>query len=211
MIPANLNLFIPQGADCSLTITVLQGEPMKAATDVAADSLSIPLVKPITAALPLGTRLMFGEAIAELSAPAPIGTKALPITGLLLPISRNAIGQIVADLTGCSARSQIKRKPGTPAIAIFTPWFDPDPLTGLFSLSLTNQQTSALPANLPPGTSLTEEELQERRPQPTDYFWDVELVYPNAKVERPMNGLVLVSAEVTTPLIPPEPEEAIAP
>lgn len=80
----------------------------------------------------------------------------------------------------------------------FTPTLNPDPLTGQFSLSLTNLQTSAIPANLPPNTVLSDEELQLREPQDTDYVWDVELVYPSTRVESPLGGLVIVAPEVTT-------------
>ncbi|MBE9178587.1 hypothetical protein IQ268_08450 [Oculatella sp. LEGE 06141] len=192
MIPVKLNLLIKQGADYALSIKVLQGEPIKVSADVQPGAPAIP-IQPLRSPLVAGTNIDFDGIDYELSEDVGLGAIALPVVAIPLPLERNAKGQVVADLAGCTARSQIRKQSGE-LIAIFTPAIDPD---GFILLSLTNIQTSALPANLVAGASINESELQLREPQPCDYLWDVELIYPDSRIECPLEGAVLVAREVT--------------
>lgn len=204
MIPSKYNLLIPQGTSYELALTLLTGEQIKttaAATPIAGVA-DIPC-QPLKEALSLGTRLYFLQgATATVSEALTLGATTLKVSNLFFPIAKGATAQRIADLTGCQARSQIKKaiKDAT-ALAEFTPEFAIDRLSGVLKLSLAETDTRALLANIDLKTALALDEdlLQERSPQTTDYTWDLEIIYSNGKVERPLNGIALVSPETTTP------------
>lgn len=92
---------------------------------------------------------------------------------------------VALDLTGYTARSSIRKAAhSTVALADITCNIA-DPTVGTLELSLTAVQTAALPAD---GGSWDE---------PSRYAYDVEIVDPDGKVTRLLNGAILVSPEVT--------------
>lgn len=90
------------------------------------------------------------------------------------------------NLTGYVVRSQIRKTVKATAVtATFAPVINADPTTGLFSLRLTDAETSAITAGL---TSATAE---------SQYVWDLEIQAPDGFVTALAYGNVLVYPEVT--------------
>ena len=90
------------------------------------------------------------------------------------------------DLTGCTVRSQIRKTIKSPTITeTFAPLISPDPSTGLFTLSLTALQTSAIPAGDGPDAAESK------------YVYDVELVSAGGVVTPLAYGVVRIHPEVT--------------
>jgi hypothetical protein len=199
MIPGDLNLYIKQGADYQLDLTILQGEPIRVSAAVVAGSSSIP-VTPLREAIAADRYVLFGKDLRlQIAIDADLGAELLTLSATTpLPISKNTSAQVCADLTDCTARAQFKGKlttdetPDTFAIA-----FASDRLTGDLSLSLTNIETSLIAANLELGDRITDDELQARERQDNDYDWDLEIEYPSGIVESPMKGLIVCYPEVT--------------
>lgn len=202
MIPAPLNLYFKQGASFTLSVRLLQGEVIRTTADVQAGATEIP-VEPMTEAIAAGRKVLFGDfLILTISAEVAVGATSLPINATPLPIIKKTKGWVCADLTGCTARSQFKgklTKDATPKQ--FTAEFDSDRLSGLFYLKLTATQTTLVPPNLELGTVVSDDELQSRKRQPHDYDWDVELVYPDSRVECPHQGVIVVYPETTTVVV----------
>lgn len=205
MIPAKYNLLIPKGATYELAVTALCGEIIKVTGDATPDGSGVATIpcKAIREALPSGSRLYFFDgSTATVSENLAIGSKNLKVSNLAFAISKNTEVQRIADLTGCQARSQIKKAlKDTIALAVFAVDFDSDRSLGKLTLSLPAATTENLPANIDLKTALAMDEdiLQAREPQTADYSWDLEIIYSNGKIERPLNGVVLVSPESTTP------------
>lgn len=195
MIPATLNLYFKQGADYVLAVTILQGDVIRTTADSEPTKI---LVKPLRETIVTGRYLVFDGIRVKLAETALAGDRELLIESNPIPILKNTSGQVCADLTGCTARAQFRGKLSTATTPNqFTPSFEPDRLTGDLQLSLTNSQTSLVPSNLPIGTVLTDDELQERKRQSNDYDWDLEIEYLDGKVESPLKGLIVVYPEVT--------------
>lgn len=198
MIPATLNLYFKKGAGFALSVTILQGGPIRVSEAVEAGATSI-AVQPLKEAIASGRYVLFEDVRVQLTADASIGATTLSVVALALPIAKSTSGQVCADLTGCTARSQFKGKlsqattPNTFAIA-----FADDRLTGDMSLKLTDEQTMLVPANLPIGTVISDSDLQQRDRQTNDYDWDLEIEYSDGWVESPLKGLVVVYPETTT-------------
>jgi len=90
------------------------------------------------------------------------------------------------DLTGYTARGMIKASAqDVAALQSFTCTVDPDETTGRITISLTDVQTSALPA--------TGEKFSEL----ARFVYDIEIVDWEGKVTRILNGSILLSPEVT--------------
>jgi hypothetical protein len=197
MIPATLNLYFKQGAGYALSLTILQGSVIRVAEAIEAGATSI-TVQPIKEAIASGRYILFDDLRVQLTAGAAYGATTLSVAALALPIAKSTSGQVCADLTDCTARSQFKGKlsqaatPNTFAIA-----FADDRLTGDMSLTLTDEETTLVPANLALGTVLSDSDLQQRDRQTNDYDWDLEIEYPDGWVESPLKGLVVVYPETT--------------
>lgn len=196
MIPATLNLYIRQGADFLLSITVFEGEEIRTTADVQAGATTIQ-VEPILQAIPSDRKIQFCDRRVVLSAAVGMGATELPIVASQLPIPKKSCGRLVADLTGCTATSKFSGKLLTETSPIgFTTEFDADPLSGSLSLKLSHAQTSLLPANLTAGNSLSDDELQERQLQTNDYLWDLDITFADSRIETPLKGLLVVDPDV---------------
>jgi hypothetical protein len=89
------------------------------------------------------------------------------------------------DMTNCTGQSMIRKKYASlsPAATI-TVTFDAIRVNGMVTLSLTNTQTSAIPAGETPDASASQ------------YVWDLELTMSGV-VSRRLEGTVAVSPEAT--------------
>lgn len=201
MIPADLNLYIKQGASYVLSVTLLQGDVIRTSADVLAGVNALP-VEPIRQAIASGRKLLLGDdLVLTLSAAVDVGAVFLPINPTPLPITKKTKGWVCADLTGCTANAPIKGKLQTPTSpSRFTTTFDPDPLSGRIDLVLLHDETPLLPANLVIGTKLSDEDLQTRQRQATDYDWEMEITYPDDRVESPYKGLIVVYPQIPDPI-----------
>lgn len=201
MIPADLNLYIKQGASYVLSVTLLQGDVIRTTTDVQAGVNTLP-VEPIRQAIASGRKLLLGDdLVLTLSAAVDVGETALPIEPSPLPIARKTKGWVCADLTGCTANAPIKGKLQTPiSPSQFSAAFDPSPFSGRIDLVLLHEETTLLPANLVLGTKLSDEDLQARQRQATDYDWEMEITYPDDRIESPYKGLVVVYPQIPDPI-----------
>jgi len=200
VIPADLNLYIKQGASYVLSVTLLQGDVIRTTTDVLAGAVAIS-VEPIRQAIASGRKLLLGDdLVLTVSAAVDVGAVSLPIDPTPLPIAKKTKGWICADLTGCTASAPIKGKLQTSTSpSQLTPVFDTDPLSGRIDLMLLHTQTSLLPANLSVGTIITDEVLQTRQRQSNDYDWEMEIIYPDDRVESPYKGLIVVYPQILPP------------
>lgn len=197
MIPARVNLCIKQGASFALTVTLLQGVALKTSTDTAANAETIALKSPVEPTLAANTRLLFGSSTrVQLSQQAEPGAMSLAIVAQPFPIVKNTTGRVLLNLSGCTLRAQIKTVKGK-LLGTFTTAIA-DPVSGNGLLTLTNEQTMLIPANIPLGLAFSQSDLEQREMQSGDYVWDLEIVYPDGRVESPMSGLVVVLPEVTT-------------
>lgn len=84
---------------------------------------------------------------------------------------------VPVDLTGYGIRSQIRKTPSSTTKVIDISASIPAPLEGKIELSLTDTQTTALPAGV--------------------YVYDVELYVIGGNVERVLEGAITVTPEVT--------------
>lgn len=196
MIPSDLNLYIKQGANYALSVTLLQGEAIRLIADVQTGAVAL-LVEPIRDPIAKDRKLLFEDVLLTVGADTPIGAASIPIEATLLPISKKVKGYVCSDLTGCTARADIKGKLQTSASPQgLTPAFDSDRLTGHLDLLLTHEQTRLMPPNLAIGTVIDDDTLQARTRQTTDYDWDLEIIYPGDVVESPYKGVIVVYPEV---------------
>lgn len=100
---------------------------------------------------------------------------------------KNAAGTAI-NLTGTTVRGQIRKKASdSTKLVDFTCTINATPTTGKCIVSLTAAQTSALPA---------EKSLQAER-LITKLAYDIELVQADNSVVRVLEGVVLLSPEVT--------------
>jgi hypothetical protein len=204
MIPADLNLYIKQGASYVLSVTLLQGDMIRTTADVLAGVSALP-VEPIRQAIASGRKLLLGDdLVLTLAGAVDVGAVSLPIAPTPLPIAKKTKGWVCADLTGCTANAPIKGKLQTSTSPNqLAASFDTDRLSGRVDLVLTHPQTALLPANLAFGTVFSEEDLQARQRQATDYDWEMEITYPDNHIESPYKGLIVVYPQISDPL--PEP------
>lgn len=194
MQPSQLNLLIPQGADYALTLGFSEGSALRT-SGAAAGSQSIKLTSPLPTALSSGDKVSFsGGAIATLAAAAALGSRTLTVSPLLFDIGREA-GYKVLDLTGHSAVAKIYRDLTEAAIATFAIDLATAPADGKLILTLTDEQTATLPANLAAGNFPTEAEVQAWKSTGAEYIWQLELTDTEGLILRPLEGLVLVSLE----------------
>lgn len=205
MIPAELNLYIVQGATFSLNVSVFQKDTIRVPMDVNARVTEIPVL-PILSYIPAGRYIFltgatrdYGriESTVKLAAAAEVGDEKLTVELTKLPIGRGSIGEVFADLTGCTSEAKITGRLHTDTSPkLLTSIFDPDPLLGTVRLTLPDEQTALLPSNLRLGTILTSDELQARERQPDDYDWGHDLLFPDGHIETPLKGLIVVYPNV---------------
>lgn len=196
MITETLNLWIKQGETFNLSITVLEAISLRVTSAVEAGGTSIP-IKPAKDPIASGRKILFGnDVFVTLSTPVVVGATSLSVVQTDLPIAKNTTGYLVADLTGCTVRSQYKGKL-IPAPRQLSASFASDRLSGGIVLSLSATETTAIPANLGVGTILSDDDLTNRNRQDKDYDWDWELVFPDGTVRSPHKGLIVVYPEVT--------------
>ena len=84
------------------------------------------------------------------------------------------------DLTGFTARAQLRKSYGATSYTAFTVTIDDDPTTGNLTIKLTDAQTTLLKAGR--------------------YVYDVEIVSPvvdGSEVTRVLEGIITVTPEVT--------------
>lgn len=91
------------------------------------------------------------------------------------------------DLTGSTLRAQIRRTYADVGVLAAFACDLTDAAAGAYSLTLTAEQTSALPTT-----------RKRDGTHPTLWVWDLELVHPDGEtVERLLEGTVQVNPEVT--------------
>ena len=194
MQPENFNLLIPQGTDYALTLSFTEGANLRT-SGAKAGAQSIPLTSPLPTALSSGDKVSFQKgAIATLSEAAALGARSLTVSPLLFDIDRET-GRKVLDLTSYTAAAKISRDLSQAAIATFTTDLTTAPADGKLILTLTDEQSADLPANLEAGVFPSEAEVQSRKSTDSEYIWQLELTDAEGLILRPLEGLVLVSLE----------------
>lgn len=89
------------------------------------------------------------------------------------------------DLTGYTARGQIRETAQSATIVVSFTCVVSDPTNGVITVSLTDEQTSAIPAT---GAKYSNYQT---------YYYDIEIESAGGIVTRLLNGKVSVSPEVT--------------
>jgi hypothetical protein len=103
-----------------------------------------------------------------------------------LPLTLRHTDNTAYDLTGYTGRGQIRKyHRSTTTIVSFTVDIDVVPTTGKLTVSLTANQTAAIPAG---------EEVTDTR---SKYVYDVEIVDGSGVVKRIIEGSVFISPDVT--------------
>jgi hypothetical protein len=89
------------------------------------------------------------------------------------------------DLTGCTARGQVRKTPTAAAVVATLDCAIPAPLEGYYTFGLSDEATDAIPA----GDRITDPASQ--------YVWDVELVAADGSVRCTLYGKWRQAAGVT--------------
>lgn len=214
-VPNLLNLLINQGSDFNdLTFQLAH----KCLTRCATKPSLVPTIikiEPMGITLPIGSILIYGFDDLVLSATMTPTDRVVSVTNIPSSIP---IGSIIQgppiDITGWQVRSTMRDKTGL-VIANFVGVLQ-NSLQGQFKVTLPSTVTTQLKANCTwtdyqgididelgqPLESLlsvsTDTKKRFKKLSDSAYFWDVETVDNAGIVTRRVEGLVLVSGEVTS-------------
>ena len=213
-VPNLLNLVINQGSDFNdLTFQLAH----KCITRCAAKPSLVPTIikiEPMGVTLPIGSILIYGCDDLVLSAAMNPIDRVISVTSIPSSIPESSIIQGPSiDITGWQVRSTMRDKTNN-VIADFVGTIQ-NPTQGQFKITLPSAVTTQLKANCTwtdyQGIDINElgqplesllsvsVDTKKRFKKLLDsaYFWDVETVDTSGVVTRRVEGLVLVSGEVT--------------
>lgn len=204
------NLCINQGStfgpiSVQLVHTVTVIDPVPAQSTVIK-------IAPVASSYLAGHVFDFSGVSVTLSTDLIAGSRTILVspTTVRIPSGSSADGNPL-DLTGQQARSKVKQNYGdtNPLMTLSATVTGPE--SGLIQLSANASDTSAIPANINPldftqlqewstKSSLSRDERRLFLPGLSPYVWDLETFTTQAtpEVKRCLNGMVAVTAEVTT-------------